>query len=209
MRCILLFLSFAIFSAGYSAVHAEPTTGFHSELHCYILSGKKFTRVVTARFVDYDWSGRCTHGRHPFRSSDCMRPSYATGTDLSCRLGFLSMSARGLSVFVVEDEPMIRIIVADMLGVLGHTIAAEAGHVDQALELAQSAEFDLAILDVNIDDKQIIPVADLIKKRGCPIIFATAYGPDDLPEAFRILQKPLEIDALTKAIDQVIRSRGP
>jgi CheY-like chemotaxis protein len=96
-----------------------------------------------------------------------------------------------------------------MLGVLGHTIAAEAGHVDQALELAQSAEFDLAILDVNIDDKQIIPVADLIKKRGCPIIFATAYGPDDLPEAFRILQKPLEIDALTKAIDQVIRSRGP
>jgi hypothetical protein len=167
MRCILLFLSFAIFSAGYSAVHAEPTTGFHSELHCYILSGKKFTRVVTARFVDYDWSGRCTHGRHPFRSSDCMRPSYATGTDLSCRLGFLSMSARGLSVFVVEDEPMIRIIVADMLGVLGHTIAAEAGHVDQALELAQSAEFDLAILDVNIDDKQIIPVADLIKTRGC------------------------------------------
>jgi hypothetical protein len=34
-------LSFAIFSAGYSAGHAEPTTGVYSEIHCYILSGKK------------------------------------------------------------------------------------------------------------------------------------------------------------------------
>jgi CheY-like chemotaxis protein len=80
------------------------------------------------------------------------------------------------------------------------------------LELAQSAEFDLAILDVNIDGKQIIPVAELIKTRGCPIIFATAYGPDDLPEAFRgypILQKPFELDTLAKVIDEMFRSRGP
>jgi CheY-like chemotaxis protein len=121
------------------------------------------------------------------------------------------VSAKGLRVFFVEDEPMIRILVTDMLGELGHAIAAEAGHVDQALELAQSAEFDLAILDVNIDGKQIIPVAELIKTRGCPIIFATAYGPDDLPEAFRgypILQKPFELDAMAKAIDEVFRSRG-
>jgi CheY-like chemotaxis protein len=58
------------------------------------------------------------------------------------------MSAKGLRVFVVEDEPMIRILVTDLLGQLGYTIAGEAGDVDQALELAQSAEFDLAILDV-------------------------------------------------------------
>ena len=98
-----------------------------------------------------------------------------------------------------------------MLGELGHAIAAETGHVDRALELAQSAEFDLAILDVNVEGKQIIQVAELIKTRGCPIIFATAYGPDDLPEAFRvypILQKPFELHAMAKAIDEVIRSRG-
>jgi CheY-like chemotaxis protein len=122
------------------------------------------------------------------------------------------MSAKGLRVFFVEDEPMIRILVTDMLGELGHAIAAEAGHVDQALELAQSAEFDLAILDVNIDGKQIIPVAELIKTRGCPIIFATGYGSDGLPEGFRgypILQKPFELDTLAKVIDEMSRSRGP
>jgi CheY-like chemotaxis protein len=37
--------------------------------------------------------------------------------------------SEGLRVFLVEDEPMIRILVTDMLGELGHAIAAEAGHV--------------------------------------------------------------------------------
>jgi CheY-like chemotaxis protein len=50
------------------------------------------------------------------------------------------MSAKGLRVLVVEDEAMIRILIADMLGELGHTLAAEAGHIDEALRLAQSTE---------------------------------------------------------------------
>ena len=57
----------------------------------------------------------------------------------------VSMSAKGLRVFVVEDEAMIRMMVVDMIEELGHVLAAEAGQIDQALELAQSAEFDLAI----------------------------------------------------------------
>jgi CheY-like chemotaxis protein len=103
-------------------------------------------------------------------------------------------------------------VVADMLGVLGHTIAAEAGNVDAALRLAPSTEFDLALLDVNLQGKIITPVAELIKARGCPIIFATAYGPDVLPEEFRdhpFLQKPFELEALAKAIDEMFRSRYP
>jgi CheY-like chemotaxis protein len=125
--------------------------------------------------------------------------------------GFLSMSATGLSVFVVEGEPMIRIVVTDMLVVLGHTIAAEARNVDAALQLAPSTEFDLALLDVNLQGKMITPVAELIKAGGRPIIFATAYGPDVLPEEFRdhpFLQKPFEIDTLAKAIDEMFRSRS-
>jgi CheY-like chemotaxis protein len=117
------------------------------------------------------------------------------------------MSAKALKVFVVEDEVMIRMMVADMLDQLGHTIAAEAGHVDQALELAQSAEFDLAILDVNVRGKLITPVAELIKARGRPIIFATGYGSEGLPEGFRdfpALPKPYPLEALAKAIDEVI-----
>ena len=37
-------------------------------------------------------------------------------------------------ILVVEDEPMIRMLLEDMLGELGYTVAAEAAHIDEALE---------------------------------------------------------------------------
>src|SRR2546428_12927051 len=51
-------------------------------------------------------------------------------------------------VLVVEDEPMIRMLLEDMLGELGYTIAAEAARIEEALEATKNADFDLAILGV-------------------------------------------------------------
>jgi len=114
----------------------------------------------------------------------------------------------GRSVFLVEDEVMIRMMVADMLEELGYKVAAEAGDIAEAMRLAQSAEFDLAILDVNVNGKVISPVADLIKAKGRPFIFATGYGSSGLPEQYRdrpALQKPFQIDALGKTIETALR----
>jgi CheY-like chemotaxis protein len=73
-------------------------------------------------------------------------------------------------------------MISDMLSALGHRMIAEAGSVDDALPLATSADFELAILDVNFNGAKITPVAALIKERNCPIIFATGYGFAGLPE---------------------------
>jgi CheY-like chemotaxis protein len=116
------------------------------------------------------------------------------------------MSAKGLKVFLVEDEAMIRMMEVDMLEELGHYIAAEAGHLDKAIELARSTDFDLAILDVNLDGKNITPVAELIHARGLPIIFATGYGAAGVPEEFRdrpTLQKPFELQSLHAALNSI------
>jgi DNA-binding response OmpR family regulator len=121
-----------------------------------------------------------------------------------------SMGAKGLRVFVVEDEAMIRLMVMDMLEELGCRVAAEAGDVEEAAKLARSADFDLAILDVNVKGKLITPVAELIRARRRPIIFATGYGSEGLPEEFRdfpALQKPFEQDALAALIDEVVHPR--
>ncbi len=115
--------------------------------------------------------------------------------------------SRGGSVFLVEDEVMIRMMVADMLEELGYSVAAEAGEISEAMKLAQSADFDLAILDVNVNGKMISPVADLIKARHRPFIFATGYGSSGLPEEYRdrpALQKPFQIETLAKVIDTVL-----
>jgi|SRR5689334_15810624 CheY-like chemotaxis protein len=122
-----------------------------------------------------------------------------------------SMSAtrppRG-SVFLVEDEVMIRMMVADMLEELGFSIAAEAGEIGEAIRLAESTYFDLAILDVNVNGKVISPVAEVIEARKRPFIFATGYGLSGLPEQFRnrpALQKPFQLDTLSKMIDSALR----
>jgi len=117
-----------------------------------------------------------------------------------------SVGSKSIRVFVVEDEALIRMMVVEMLEELGHTIAAEAGHLDKAAELARSIDFDLALLDVNVDGKLITPVANLVAARGLPIIFATGYGAVGLPEEFRghaTLAKPFELSALRATIDAV------
>src|SRR2546430_112945 len=114
----------------------------------------------------------------------------------------------GRSVFLVEDEVMIRMMVADMLEELGYKVAAEAGDINEAIRLAQSTEFDFAILDVNVNGKVISPVADLISARNRPFIFATGYGSSGLPEEYRdrpALQKPFQLETLARMIDSPLR----
>lgn len=114
----------------------------------------------------------------------------------------------GGSVFLVEDEVMIRMMVADMLEELGYRVAAEAGEISEAVKLAQTIDFDFAILDVNVNGKVISPVADLIRARNRPFIFATGYGSSGLPEEYRdrpALQKPFQLETLARMIDATLK----
>jgi CheY-like chemotaxis protein len=115
----------------------------------------------------------------------------------------------GCSIFLVEDEVMIRMMVADMLEELGHTVAAEAGEIGEAVKLVQSTDFDLAILDVNVNGKVITPVAELIAARNRPFIFATGYGSSGLPPEYRdrpALQKPFQLETLAQMIAATMKS---
>jgi CheY-like chemotaxis protein len=112
------------------------------------------------------------------------------------------------SVLLVEDEVMIRMMVADMLEEIGYTVAAEAGDVDDAVRLVQVTDFDIAILDVNVNGKVITPVAEAVQLRGLPFVFATGYGAQGLPEKFRdrpTIQKPFQIETLARTIESVLK----
>ncbi len=110
-------------------------------------------------------------------------------------------------IFVVEDEYLIRMLLEDMLADLGYTIAATAGNLTEASALAETVEFDLAILDVNIEGDQEFPVADILMARGKPFVFVTGYGGHGLPEAYRgrpALQKPFQIEDLKKTLAALV-----
>jgi CheY-like chemotaxis protein len=110
-------------------------------------------------------------------------------------------------VLIVEDELMIRILLDDMLRELGYTIAADTARVDEALEAARSVDFDVAILDVNLNGEPVLPVADALAARGTPFVFATGYGDRGLPEAYRdrpTLKKPFQMDGLRRVLETAL-----
>ena len=115
-------------------------------------------------------------------------------------------------ILVVEDELMIRVLLEDMLRELGYHVAAEAGRIDEALEAANSADFDVAILDVNLNGHSISPVADVLSARGTPFVFATGYGEHGLPESHRdrpTLKKPFEVDGLRRMLEAAVGPSKP
>jgi CheY-like chemotaxis protein len=114
------------------------------------------------------------------------------------------VSVGGKRVLVVEDELMIRMLLQDMLTDLGYTLAGEAGRIDEAMALARDGEFDVAILDVNLNGQPISPVVEILVARGLPFVFATGYGQRGVPEPYRqrpTLQKPFQADALAQEIE--------
>src|SRR5262249_61243316 len=78
-------------------------------------------------------------------------------------------------ILIVEDELMIRMLLEGMLTDLGHSVAAEAGGLDEAILLARQAEFDLAVLDVNLNGAPVTPGVEILVERGLPFIFASGY----------------------------------
>ena len=112
------------------------------------------------------------------------------------------------SVFVVEDEALIRMMIIQMLEELGHRVVAEAGTLTEGLRLAETAEFDLALLDINVGGYNCESIAQIVERRGLPILFVTGYASTGLPPPFsdrRVLQKPFRIEVLKKAIDDAWR----
>ncbi len=103
---------------------------------------------------------------------------------------------------------MIRMMVAEMLQELGYIIAGEAGDIDEAVRLVQATDFDIAILDVNVNGKVVSPVAEAVQLRGRPFVFATGYGAQGLPAKFRdrpTLQKPFQMETLARTIEATLK----
>ena len=112
-----------------------------------------------------------------------------------------------LRVLIVEDEMTIALLLEEMVEDLGHEVAGLAMRLPQAMELAQSRPIDLAILDVNLDGHMSYPVADLLKGRGVPYVFATGYGASGIETPYRdgiVVKKPYAMDDIRGAIAHAV-----
>jgi CheY-like chemotaxis protein len=114
-----------------------------------------------------------------------------------------SRDPRGLRVLIVEDEMLVAMDIAGLLQDIGCRVIGPAGTLAAALPLAREEELDAAILDVNLENKGVEPVAAELARRNVPFVFATGYVREDLPPRFRdrpVLEKPFTREDIEAAI---------
>jgi CheY-like chemotaxis protein len=108
------------------------------------------------------------------------------------------------SVLIVEDEPLIAMMLEDFLDSLGHKVAGTVETVADALARVEQGGFDVAILDVHLKDREKVwPVADLLVNKDIPFVLATGGHIEPPPErhdAAPVLSKPYTIDAIEPAL---------
>jgi CheY-like chemotaxis protein len=118
------------------------------------------------------------------------------------------MTAARCRVLLIEDEFLVGMLIGDMLADLGHELAARADCLDDALELARSAAFDLGLLDLTLRGITTYRVADLLKERGLPFAFVTGRHAVEIDPGYAdvpALQKPFRLDDLAATIAQLIK----
>ncbi|HEY0112922.1 MAG TPA: response regulator [Allosphingosinicella sp.] len=109
------------------------------------------------------------------------------------------------SILIVEDEPLIAMMLEDFLDSLGHQVAGTCDTVGAALDRVKEGGFDIAIIDVNLNGERVWPVADELKSRGIPYVLATGGHIEPPPEAHAevpVLSKPFTLDAIEPAIER-------
>jgi CheY-like chemotaxis protein len=99
----------------------------------------------------------------------------------------------GRSILIVEDDVLLATDLTVFLRGLGVSIAHAAPSNPAALSALVHYVFDAAVLDVNLQNEWVFPVANALRDREIPFLFLTAYSPDSVPADHRhrpFLQKP-------------------
>jgi CheY-like chemotaxis protein len=112
-------------------------------------------------------------------------------------------------VLLVEDEAFVAMLLEEMIAELGHRVVGTAHSLEAAERLAREADFDLAILDINVHGKRSYPVAEILRTRSIPFIFATGYGAAGLDAGWKsapALQKPFQLEDLGPIIASTMQA---
>jgi two-component system, chemotaxis family, sensor kinase Cph1 len=121
-------------------------------------------------------------------------------------------SLTGVRVLVVEDDGLIAVDVSDRLAQAGAIVVGPYARLGDGLKAAVDENFDVALLDVNLDGKPSWPIANLIRDNNIPVVFATGYSDNftrpALSGAVPSVSKPYDTNELLNLLREVVGVSG-
>ncbi len=120
------------------------------------------------------------------------------------------------SILVVDDDPIIRMDLREMLEEEGYQVVGEAGNGEQAVDLAARLKPELVIMDVKMPLMNGIKAAQIIRRMqqlDTAILLLTAYSQRDLVRDAReagvtaYLVKPVSEEDLIPAVEIALSQR--
>ena len=135
--------------------------------------------------------------------------------DMSADPAEPARAREGETVLVVDDEPTIRMLVAEVLGELGYA-TLEAGDGPAGLKILRSdSRVDLLITDVGLPggmNGRQVAEAGRILRPGLKVLFITGYaenavlGNGHLDPGMHVVTKPFAMDALAARIRAIVQA---
>jgi CheY-like chemotaxis protein len=114
----------------------------------------------------------------------------------------------GCRLLVVEDDYLIAADLAFWLEGKGVKVLGPAASVDDALALLRTEPLpDAAILDINLGDERVFPVADVLRAANVPFVFLSGYDSNVIPEPYRggrCCPKPVDRPRLLRALSAAL-----
>jgi len=110
-------------------------------------------------------------------------------------------------ILIVEDEIVVALFLEDVLAEFGYEVAGVVSHLDDAM--SRAPDYDVALLDVHINGRNVFDFADMLASRDIPFVFATGYGERGIPERHRgrpVLQKPFLPEDLRRILQEAMPS---
>ncbi len=122
----------------------------------------------------------------------------------------------GKVVLVVEDDPAVRLLVLDVLGMLGCR-SLEAAEANAAVSILKTAErIDLLVSDVGLPGMNGRQLADIGRelRPGLPVLFITGYAEQAISSGFLdagmdMISKPFAIDLLAARVQGMLKGMSP
>ena len=147
---------------------------------------KGFGTTIIERSIPYDLGGTA---RTSYRLAGFEAEFTIPGRFVTVGKGMVSGTGEGedvkalpavedfpASVLLVEDSMLIALDVEDALHSLGAKRVVTASSVRQGRDAMAEDRFDLAILDINLGNDSSLSLAEELRTRGIPFLFASGYG---------------------------------